>query len=256
MQRTIRRGALVIALLVVAISAFRLWEIGRSYRKANQVYRQTADRFVQQAPADTQPVQPHGEKIRQAPISVDFDGLKRENPDVVGWLYCPGTVINYPVVQAADNEQYLSRMLDGSYHAAGTIFLDCRCDGSFQSSNSILYGHNMRDDSMFGTLEYYEEPAYWTAHPKLYLLTPEADYEVRLLVGRYVPLDDEIYEADWTPEALREYLHEAMGDSSLDAGCMEVERVLTLSTCGAGTQERRYILIGAMTELGRGETGD
>ena len=253
MKRTIRRGALVIALLVVAISAFRLWEIGRSYRKANQVYRQTADRFVQQAPADTQPVQPHGEKIRQAPISVDFDGLKRENPDVVGWLYCPGTVINYPVVQAADNEQYLSRMLDGSYHAAGTIFLDCRCDGSFQSSNSI---HNMRDDSMFGTLESYEEPAYWTAHPKLYLLTPEADYEVRLLVGRYVPLDDEIYEADWTPEALREYLHEAMGDSSLDAGCMEVERVLTLSTCGAGTQERRYILIGAMTELGRGETGD
>lgn len=68
MKRTIRRGALVIALLVVAISAFRLWEIGRSYRKANQVYRQTADRFVQQAPADTQPVQPHGERSGRRPF--------------------------------------------------------------------------------------------------------------------------------------------------------------------------------------------
>ena len=214
MKRTIRRVALVVALLVVAISAFRLWEIGRSYRKANRVYQQAADRFVQHTPAESQLIQPVGENTKQAPISVDFDGLQRENPDVVGWIYCPGTVINYPVVQAADNEQYLSRMLDGSYHAAGTIFLDFRCNRSFQSCNSILYGHNMRDDSMFGTLESYEEQAYWTAHPTLYLLTPEADYEVQLLVGRYVPLNDRIYEPDWTPEALQAYLQDGGGADS------------------------------------------
>lgn len=175
---------------------------------------------------------------------------------MVGWIYCPGTVIQYPVVQGEDNEHYLSRMIDGTYNSAGTIFLDCRCDGSFQSSNSILYGHNMQDDSMFGTLEYYEEQAYFAAHPVLYLLTPEVDYEVRLLAGLHVPLDDEIYETDWTEWDLQDYLRDIIERSDFDSGASytDAERILTLSTCGAGSRDTRYVLIGAMTELDRRET--
>ena len=129
-------------------------------------------------------------------------------------------------------------------------------DGSFQSSNSILYGHNMQDDSMFGTLEYYEEQAYFAAHPVLYLLTPEVDYEVQLLAGLHVPLDDEIYETDWTEWDLQDYLRDIIERSDFDSGASytDAERILTLSTCGAGSRDTRYVLIGAMTELDRRET--
>ena len=208
MKKKVRVAALSVVLLAVAVSAYRLWEIYAGYHQADQVYQDTAAQVIHTesagAPEDA-PTWPGEKPKRTAPISVDFAALQQENPDVVGWIYCPGTVIQYPVVQGEDNEHYLSRMIDGTYNSAGTIFLDCRCDGSFQSSNSILYGHNMQDDSMFGTLEYYEEQAYFAAHPVLYLLTPEVDYEVQLLAGLHVPLDDEIYETDWTEWDLQDY---------------------------------------------------
>jgi len=105
-------------------------------------------------------------------------------------------------------------------------------------------------------LEYYEEQAYFAAHPVLYLLTPEVDYEVRLLAGLHVPLDDEIYETDWTEWDLQDYLRDIIERSDFDSGASytDAERILTLSTCGAGSRDTRYVLIGAMTELDRRET--
>lgn len=254
MKKAVRVAALGVALLTVAFSAYRLWEIYAGYHEADRLYQGMTTQAVRERPTEAMPdaYPESGEKERRtAPIAVDFDILREENSDVVAWLYCPGTVIQYPVVQGEDNERYLNRLVDGSYNSAGTIFLDYRCDGCFQDRNSILYGHNMKDDSMFGTLEYYQEQAYFAAHPIMYLLTPEADYEVRLLAGLYVPLDDGIYESDWTRMDLQNYLCEAAGKSGFDSGAdlTNVEQILTLSTCGAGNQEIRYVLIGAMTAM-------
>ena len=89
------------------------------------------------------------------PIQVDFDVLSKENQDVIGWLYCPDTSINYPVVQAADNEYYLHRLLDDSKNAAGTLFMDYRNSADLSDWNSVIYGHNMKNGSMFGSLPDY-----------------------------------------------------------------------------------------------------
>ena len=61
-----------------------------------------------------------------APITVDFERLQEENKDIIAWLYCPDTEINYPVVQSKDNEYYLRRLLDGTWNIAGTLFIDYR----------------------------------------------------------------------------------------------------------------------------------
>ena len=79
------------------------------------------------------------------PISVDFEKLTAEYPDIVGWLYCEGTPINYPVVQSKDNLRYLRRLPDGSYNAAGSLFADYRCKEVAASGNYIIYGHNMKN---------------------------------------------------------------------------------------------------------------
>ena len=130
--------------------------------------------------------------VETPPIRVDFDALREKNDDVVAWIYCPDTPINYPVVQAADNEAYLHRLLDGSKNSAGTLFMDFRNSSDFSDWNSVIYGHNMKNGSMFGTLMDYKTQSYFDAHPKVFLLTPEQDYVVKIVAGFVTPADAEI----------------------------------------------------------------
>ena len=94
-------------------------------------------------------------------VSVDFEKLTAEYPDTVGWLYCEGTPINYPVVQSKDNLRYLRRLPDGRYNAAGSLFADYRCKEVAASGNYIIYGHNMKNGSMFGTIVRYKCQNYY-----------------------------------------------------------------------------------------------
>lgn len=90
--------------------------------------------------------------VETSPISVDFDTLKEANEDVIGWLYCEDTPINYPVLQSDDNSYYLRRLVNGEWNVAGSLFMDYRNNLSNNDWNTVIYGHNMKNDSMFGTL--------------------------------------------------------------------------------------------------------
>lgn len=189
---------------------------------------------------------------RTAPIQVDFDALRKTNPDVVAWLYCPDTPINYPVVQASDNDYYLHRRLDGSNNYAGTIFMDFRNSADFSDWNTIIYGHNMRNDSMFGTLTDYKQKRYLEAHPEIYLLTPECGYIINILAGFAAPDDSEAYNA-LNPDAeerealLRKWL-DAAGYTGEDYPAAD-DRLVMLSTCSYEYQNARYVLMGTLQEI-------
>ena len=115
-----------------------------------------------------------------APIRVDFKALKSVNDDVVGWIYCEGTQINYPVLQGETNETYIRTLYTGEGHPSGSIFVDAGNLPEFEDNNTIIYGHHMADGAMFGTLEDWREQEYFDAHPCMWLLTPEQDYRVDL----------------------------------------------------------------------------
>ena len=106
-------------------------------------------------------------------LSVDFDTLQSVNPDIQAWLYMSGSSIHYPVLQAEDNSTYLYRLADGSANAHGSLFIDCRNAGDFSDWNTLIYGHNMKDGSMFGGLKKYRKQAYYDVHPEMTLFTPE-----------------------------------------------------------------------------------
>lgn len=189
-----------------------------------------------------------------APIRVDFDVLLSENPDVVAWLYVPDTPIHYPVVQAEDNAYYLHRLLDGSNNSAGTLFLDCRNAPDFSDWNSVIYGHNMLDDSMFGSLPDYETQAYFEAHPVLYLLTPEQDYAVELIAGFTTAPDASLYRSLCSPAEEREKLLAQWmesSDFSSDIRPTAEDRLVTLSTCTYTFRNARYVVIGVLRPLDR-----
>ena len=184
---------------------------------------------------------------------VDFDHLKAQNPDVVGWLYCEGTPINYPVMQGRTNDDYLYTMLDGSYNKAGSLFLDCAADPGFQDPAPVIYGHSMKNDSMFGTLHDFSKQEYYDAHPVMWLLTPEKNWRLDLIAG-YITVDtDEVYQQLGSVEALQTYLSGVMRKSSFAADTTvevnQVERAVFLSTCSYETENSRYILVGIPVEV-------
>ena len=100
-------------------------------------------------------------------FSVDFDELKGINPDTVGWIrfYLEPSIINYPIVQTTDNEKYLHKTFSENDNTLGTIFLNADNNANFNDRNSIIYGHRMKDGSMFRKLDEYKDKSFWEANP-------------------------------------------------------------------------------------------
>ena len=96
---------------------------------------------------------------------VDFKALKKINPDIVAWIRIPDTSIDYPVVQGNDDSYYLTHTFKKTEHVAGAIFLDSDNYADFSDDKNIIYGHNMKDGSMFGDLKKYKDPKFAGEHP-------------------------------------------------------------------------------------------
>ncbi len=201
-----------------------------------------------------QTAQPKDGQTEYAPITLDFDTLRAKNPDIIAWVYCPDTEVNYPVVQSSDNKYYLRRGVDGSSRTAGSIFADFRNAADLSDENNILYGHNMKDGSMFAAITRYAEQSYYDDHPVWYILTPEKDYKVTLFAGFVTDTSSPVYAtarrttADGTP-----VMEQAWADSNFRGGAppAEGENTVTFSTCSYEFTNARYVLIGVMHELGK-----
>lgn len=114
---------------------------------------------------------------------VDFEALRENGPDIIGWLSLPDTAINYPIPQTDDNEYYLHHLYDGIYNKVGCLFADYENQADFSDRNTIIYGHNMRDGSMFAALNEYDEQDYYDGHPQMYLVTPGGGYTVEIFTA-------------------------------------------------------------------------
>jgi sortase B len=186
-----------------------------------------------------------------APITIDFDSLNKRNNDVVGWLYCPDTVINYPVVQGEDNNQYLRRDLDGNYLRNGTLFADYRNTDLSDDENYIIYGHNMKNGTMFNALVKYKDQEYYDRHPVMYYLTPDGDYKLELFAGLVVRRDDGIYSANSWQEDKTEFLNEYLTRSTFrsEIAPSNNDVIVTLSTCSYEFDNARYVVIGRLIAI-------
>jgi sortase B len=184
----------------------------------------------------------------KAPISVDFDALQAENEDVIAWIYCEDTPINYPIVKSADNSDYLHALLDGSYNAEGTLFVDYRNASDFSDFYTIVYGHNMKNADMFGTLVNYREQEYYDEHPVMWLLTPDGDYRVDLFSGYVIPSDSSVYSVITAKEEKESFLRTAYTSSLFDSTvtCSTSERFLLLSTCSYEYDGARFVVVGKL----------
>jgi len=154
---------------------------------------------------------------------IDWDALRAINPDIVGWIVVPGTDICYPIVQGTDNAWYLGYTFSEERNASGAIFLDSRNDSRFSDGHSLIYGHNMRDGSMFAQLHGFTGDRFEIHTPDEQVL----EYEV--FARQTVSATHHLY-------------------STLDSVREDGREVVTLSTCVFRRPNVRYIVQGVRLE--------
>lgn len=216
--------AVGVVLLLVAAFIFVRAQLG--YREAQATYDQLETYAVTDTAGDDLP-------------SVDFDELEAINPDVVGWIYVPGTPINYPVVQTTDNTTYLRKLFDGTPNGSGTVFMDCddTAPGGIDQQTT-LYGHHTQDGKMFRAIDYALDQDKFDQIDAVYYMTRDATYVCR-------PLMDCLVEDTFTDARIATFEDEGAFSSYLttmrgmakavaedvDERQASAENVLTLVTC-------------------------
>ena len=174
---------------------------------------------------------------------VDFDSLKEINGDIVAWIRCRELGLDYPVVQGTDNSYYLTHTFSGEEHISGCIFMDCVNKPDFTDDNTILYGHNMKDGSMFGSFNQFGADT-----ATVFLYTPDGKAAYQIIDNRIVDVEDEKY-------FRTAYSTEDFGDLSETIAAhtgnalVRGEHLLTLSTCNGNASRRHLILCKDVKEM-------
>lgn len=232
--RKVRRAAenVIIACLaiIVLVSGYKVFTIVRDYMQQQDAYDNISE--VAQGDGFTG--------------DIDFDALRKINPDVVGWIYYENTPINYPIVKGTDNDRYLTTMFDGNYGGFGTLFVDAITEAPFVQFNTIVYGHHMRNGSMFATLGRLKDTDYVREHPRMELITPTGKYHLQIWAFLNQPSDSNIYTTNIkTEEDCTAYLQLIQGLAKYITS-VEVtpeDRLVELSTCAYEYQEARYVVV-------------
>ena len=228
-------------MVIFAVSVFQIVKITYDNKTAEKENTELQQRFVKKV------AKRQDDKTVQVPIRIDFEALQTENNDIVGWIYCPDTPINYPVVKGKDNNQYLRADLKGKYLVTGTIFVDYRNGNIGADSNYILYGHNMKNSTMFGTLVKYKEQAYYNAHPIMYYLTPNGNYLIELFAGTVVKDDSDIYQLTPQQATVEDLKAKSTFVSAFTTDI--TDSIITLSTCSYDFNNARYVLLGRLNKI-------
>lgn len=191
-------GILSVILLVAGVW---ICQIISEYQKSEQEYEKLQE-YVKvekntKEPEDMKPETTEDDKEKEKPeetVTVDFAALQEINPDVVAWIRIPG-VLEYPVVRGGDNSYYLNHTVQKTYNIAGSIFLDYRNERDFSDSKNIIYGHNMKDGSMFHVLRNYQDIDFFQEHTDMEIYLPDGrTLNYQIIACEQVPADSEVYQ--------------------------------------------------------------
>ena len=185
-------------------------------------------------------------------IDVDFSNLTKINSDVAGWIYVEGTDISYPIMYSGDDETYLRTTINKEHATAGSIFLEGYNLPDFSDSHSIVYGHNMRYLSMFGSLKLYKENEdYYDSHRYFQIITPKA--KMRFEIFSYFDTEP----ASWVytvpyydNQEFSDYINELLSHSYIKLDNYDIDssdKVVTLSTCSGS--EMRFTIHGKLVDI-------
>ena len=175
---------------------------------------------------------------------INFTDLKAINEEIIGWIRIGALDLSYPVAQAADNDFYLHRTFEKADNFAGCIFLNCDNTRYLTDQNSIVYGHNMKNGSMFGSLKKFKDQELYDSNPYFWIFTPQFLYQYRIFSVETVSSMGDPYITRFTTDKFQEFIEECQSKSEVDNHGVEVttnDRIVTLSTCTGDTSTRLIV---------------
>ena len=244
----------IIALVVALVSAGAiLWQLyiyrqgEETYEELRQQYTTTAEESAQ-SQADEQAEEPF------QLLDVDFEALQAQNPDVVGWIDFDAIELSYPVVWSGDNEKYLRTMWNGTPNTAGSVFLEGANTG-WQDLHVILYGHNMRNRSMFGNLREYRDVEFYKKNGGWFTLYTPNDgvWRYQIFGAKQVSSDDPLYTVGFSVgDTYTEFLKQMCQGRFYETGVTlySEDHVMTLSTCVGDDAQRLVIMARRAEQVG------
>lgn len=244
--------ALILAILVLVYSGWQLYSIYGEYHEGTKDYDSLETYIKENTQADPDPEQT-GEAAQNIgvgtkppetpPITVDHKALLEINKDYVGWLYVNET-ISYPIVKGKDNDYYLTNTFTGKQNKAGAIFFDARISQGWQAKNVILYGHNLKNSKMFGTLMNYEEADFYNQNKNIWVLTMSENFKYEVISAYTTDPVSQTYNYSFSNDQQFAAYQKFVAEQSVintEAGADPIEHILTLSTC-TNVDDGRFVV--------------
>ena len=254
MKKIVLIAVVSLLLATLCFSGWQVYKIWKEYRIGELTYESLeAYVVIQEATPkkkpqkeETQPTEPEEQALVWP--EVDFDALWEINPDVVGWLYIPGTQVNYPIMQGSDNDEYIYRLITGEYNSSGSLFLEAGLSPDFSDQNNPVYGHNMKNGSMLAGITGYKSQEFYEEHPVALLLTPTQNYQVKIFSAYVQDANGDAWNTVFTASTLQEWLNKLVRRSYIATDVIPTsqDRVLTLSTCTYETSNSRFLVHGIL----------
>lgn len=241
---------LVVAAGVFIFSGYKLYTIFSGYQEGSGEYKEIKKIATEKS---TPPEMMDDLQEEDLPFEVDFQALQEINKDVVGWIrFDEPRKISYPVVKGDDNEKYLNTTFEGKKNKVGALFVDYCNAGDFSDRNTFVYGHNMKDGSMFGQLRKYKDKSFCEENPYFYIYTLDGrEITYQVFAVSIVNDASESYKKsfDNDGEFLQyiEYIRSiSRFTSDLEIG--EESKIVSLSTCTNASEDERLLVHGVKIE--------
>ena len=226
MKRMINNILLIICIFIFCISTWKLYGYYRSYKKAKDTYSKIAKENV---------------KISKNERKIDFKKLKSQNQDIAGWIYIRGTTIDYPIVQGKDNEEYLHQDFNKKKSSSGTIFLDNNCKKDFTSDNNIIYGHHMKNGTMFAQLLKFREKSFLKKHNEIMIFTPDRTIHLKVISAYAQKAQNKIPVTFANDKQKKAYIKkfESMSEQTIKTSRINDSHIYTFVTCSYERDDNR-----------------
>ena len=282
LKKHLRLIIIIILAAVLLFSVVMLLKDLLEYRKAASVYSEARDiagipqLLEYAASADTEvpaatSAEPDGAKAESAPAAepaeaepeeaedpllsalseADLTALQSINSDVIGWILIPGTKISYPIVHSGNNDYYLNRNWKKDWSSVGSIFLDCKNSSDLSDFNSLIFGHRMKDGSMFASLPKYFSQNYWQEHPSVYVLLPGRVLRYDIYAAYEAPEAGPAYDIDfYSTDAKESYIRYGIRCSAVNTGVVPTaeDNIITLVTCTGRGYTSRIVVQAVLVE--------
>jgi len=237
-SRRARKIWIAVLVAVFVFAGIQLTLTLLQYKQGADIYKGATDKYVSEVVTKA--------AVLVSPIEIDFKALNPLNKDIVGWIWINDLKINYPLVRGSNNQYYLTHTYDGTYNRLGSIFMDFRNSRELDDPNTVIYGHNMWTDEMFGVLEKYSELEFYQKHKFIYILQEDMVRKYEVFSAYFTDAYGDSYTIEFlNTKSFNDYLFKMKNQSLVETNVTvsKEDKIITLSTCKTrGGKTERFVV--------------